>query len=196
MLMMSGRLILASASPRRSDLLRQIGVEPEVVPSHVQERITKSEPDLVVMELSRQKAEDIARLYGREQVTVLGADTVVSVDGMILGKPADAGDAVRMLGMLQGRTHQVYTGVTLIGCDGRGSAVFAERTDVSVYPMSDGEISRYVDSGDPFDKAGAYGIQGCFAAHIRKIDGDYNNVVGLPVGRVWQELKKMGMVRD
>lgn len=193
---MLGRLVLASASPRRSDLLRQVGLAPEVVPSHVQEEITKSEPDLVVMELSWQKAEDIARLYGREQVAVLGADTVVAVDGMILGKPGDAGDAVRMLKLLQGRTHQVYTGVTLIACDGQGSVTFAERTDVSVYPMSDEEIDGYVESGEPFDKAGGYGIQGCFAAYIRKIDGDYNNVVGLPVGRVWQELKGMGMMRD
>lgn len=196
------KLILASGSPRRRELLMQVGIEPVVEPSQVEEVITSTEPDQVVMELSRQKAEDVARHYGSEDVVVLGADTVVAVDGLILGKPKDRADAAAMIGRLQGREHQVYTGVTLVFCGEqpeagaeptvpRGRTVtFAERTDVYVYPMTREQIDGYVESGDCDDKAGSYGIQGQFAAFIRGISGDYNNVVGLPVGRVCQELMK------
>jgi len=109
------------------------------------------------------------------------------------GKPVRHEDAYRMISLMEGRTHQVYTGVTLVYCGDRGNKVrtFVEKTDVHLYPMSDGEIRAYADSADPMDKAGAYGIQGIFAAFIKGIDGDYNNVVGLPVGRVYQEIKQM-----
>lgn len=188
-------VILASASPRRRELLHQVGIEPEIVPSHVEEVISSAEPDQAVMELSAQKAADVAAGFREKDVIVIGADTVVAVDGQILGKPKDREDAVRMLGMLQGRCHQVYTGVTMIFCGGEkrerdGKITFAEKTDVHVYPMSRAQIEEYVSTGEPMDKAGAYGIQGRFAAHVKKISGDYNNVVGLPVGRVCQELVK------
>lgn len=189
-----GKLILASASPRRRELLMQVGIVPVVEPSHVDEVITSTEPDQVVMELSRQKAEDIAALHCGENVTVVGADTVVAIDGMILGKPKDREDAVSMIGRLQGRKHQVYTGVTICFVDDGASAdggrvvTFAEKTDVHVYPMTREQIEDYVDTGEPMDKAGAYGIQGRFAAYVKGIEGDYNNVVGLPVGRLCQEL--------
>lgn len=194
------RVILASGSPRRLDLLRQVGIEPEVEPSHVEEVITSTVPDQVVMELSRQKAEDIAALHTGEDVIVIGADTVVAYDGKILGKPQDREDAVRMLRMLQGHIHQVYTGVTLVFCgktsgeqavavdNGSHIITFAEKTDVHVCPMTEAQIRSYVETGEPMDKAGAYGIQGRFAVWVKGISGDYNNVVGLPLGRVCREL--------
>ena len=181
-------IILASASPRRQELLRQVGIEPAVEPSHVEEKITGTAPDQVVMELSRQKAEDIAALHAGEPVAVIGADTVVAVDGRILGKPEDRAEAIQMIEMLAGRTHQVYTGVTIVSGSTGKQVTFAERTDVRVCPMTRTQTERYVDTGEPMDKAGAYGIQGRFAVYVEGISGDYNNVVGLPVGRVCREL--------
>ena len=170
-----------------------------VEPSHVQEVITSTIPGAVVMELSRQKAEDIAGLHRGEPVIVLGADTVVAADGKILGKPKDREDAIRMVKLLQGRSHQVYTGVTLVFCGENSSQntspviTFFEETEVCVFPMTDRQVEAYVDTKEPMDKAGAYGIQGKFAAYVKGIVGDYNNVVGLPVGRVCQELGKRGI---
>lgn len=186
------RLVLASASPRRKELLAQIGIAPEIVPSTIEEKITTNVPEEAVMELSRQKAEDVAS-HQQPGTYVIGADTVVAAGGEILGKPDCHEDAYRMIALIEGKTHQVYTGVTLVYCGGHGNKVrtFVERTDVHLYPMSEGEIRTYADSADPMDKAGAYGIQGKFAAFIKGIDGDYNNVVGLPVGRVYQEMKQM-----
>ena len=193
------QMILASASPRRLELLRQVGIEPVVEPSHVQEVITSTIPGEVVMELSRQKAEDIAGLPRGVPVIVLGADTVVAADGKILGKPKEREDAIRMVKLLQGRSHQVYTGVTLVFCGENSSQntspviTFFEETEVCVFPMTDRQVEAYVDTKEPMDKAGAYGIQGKFAAYVKGIVGDYNNVVGLPVGRVCQELGKRGI---
>ena len=186
------KLVLASASPRRKELLAQIGISPEIVPSTIEEKLTTDVPEQAVMELSRQKAEDVARLQ-EPGTWVIGADTVVSAAGKILGKPASHEEAFRMISMLEGKAHQVYTGVTLIFCGQKGNKVrtFAEKTEVSVYPMTEKEIGAYADDREPMDKAGAYGIQGKFAAFIKGIDGDYNNVVGLPVGRVYQEIKEM-----
>lgn len=184
------KIILASASPRRRELLAQVGITPEVMPSHVEEVVTSTQPDQVVMELSAQKAEDVAAMYLNtdRDLVVIGSDTVVAVDGAILGKPHDEVDAVRMISMIQGRTHQVYTGVTMIFGTTGERATFAEKTDVHVYPMTETQIRQYVATREPMDKAGAYGIQGYFAAYIQGISGDYNSVVGLPVGRVCQEL--------
>lgn len=196
------RIILASASPRRRELLEQIGLSFEVMTSHVEEKISSSEPDRVVEELSRGKAKAVAEEPVRDReadaegaLLVIGADTVVAVDGAILGKPADAEDAFRMLERLQGREHEVYTGVTLLyraaGASEWTVRSFHERTCVHLYPMTEAEISEYVDTGDPLDKAGAYGIQGFCARYVRGIEGDYNNVVGLPVGRLYQEIKEL-----
>lgn len=190
---MDRKVILASASPRRRELLNQVGIDPVIMPSHVEEVIASTEPDQVVMELSAQKAEDVAAAYRGQDVVVIGADTVVVADGKILGKPKDREDAIRMVTLLAGRSHQVYTGVTLVFCgadrgkDGK-TVTFAEETEVWIYPMDRPQIERYVDTGEPMDKAGAYGIQGYFAAYIQGIRGDYTNVVGLPVGRVCQTL--------
>lgn len=185
-------IILASGSPRRRELLSQIGIEPKIMPSAVDETITSPDPEEAVMELSARKAEDVAARADKGTL-IIGADTVVAVKGQILGKPKDCHDAERMLGLLQGQSHQVYTGVTLILKESSGSRgiTFAEKTEVFVYPMTQEEILDYVRSGEPMDKAGAYGIQGRFAAYIRGICGDYTNVVGLPVGRVWQEKKRL-----
>ena len=192
------RIILASASPRRRELLTQIGLEYEVAPSKVEEKITKTLPEEAVQELALQKAEDVfERLerQGERNFLVVGADTVVSLDGCIMGKPEEEADACRMLRLLQGRMHQVYTGVALCGKREDGQVIcssFYEKTDVAMYPMTQEEIMAYVETKEPMDKAGAYGIQGRGAAHIERINGDYNNVVGLPVGRLCQELKKCG----
>lgn len=188
------RILLASASPRRRELLEQIGLSFEVVVSHVEEVITETEPGKVVEQLSAQKAEAVAGSLGEpEETLVIGADTVVAAENTILGKPADAAKAAEMLRLLAGRTHAVYTGVTLILRGESGETArktFHERTDVSFYPMEEAEIRQYVATGDCMDKAGAYGIQGFCARYISGISGDYNNVVGLPVGRLYQEIKE------
>ena len=188
------RILLASASPRRRELLEQIGLSFEVVVSHVEEVITETEPGKVVEQLSAQKAEAVAGSLGEpEETLVIGADTVVAAENTILGKPADAAKAAEMLRLLAGRTHAVYTGVTLIlrGASGETARkTFHVRTDVSFYPMEEAEIRQYVATGDCMDKAGAYGIQGFCARYISGINGDYNNVVGLPVGRLYQEVKE------
>ena len=186
------RIVLASASPRRKELLEQIGLEFEICPAKGEEVITAGSVDGAVLELSRQKAEEVAA-----GILVIGADTVVACDGNILGKPRDEADAAHMLSMLSGHTHSVYTGVTLVFIDknGRtGETSFYEKTDVCMYPLDDAEIRRYIAGGEPMDKAGSYGIQGQAAAFVKEIHGDYNNVVGLPVGRLYQELKKLGVM--
>ncbi len=190
--MKTEKIILASASPRRRELLHQIGLETEVLPSRIEEKPTATQPEEVVEELSRQKCLDVAGRV-QENGVVLGADTVVALDGKIMGKPGSAGQAAEMLKSLQGRSHQVFTGVTLAEVR-KGRIVrqetFSERTEVFLFPMTEEEIEAYILSGEPFDKAGAYGIQGSFARHVKSIEGDYNNVVGLPVAAVYQRLKK------
>lgn len=192
-------IILASASPRRRELLHQIGWEFTVQVSQVEEKITKTLPWEVVEELSGQKAEDVFHRILAErtesgELLVIGADTIVAYDGQILGKPRDKEDAARMLRMLQGSSHPVYTGVTIMFCSAEGNKLtktFHEKTEVNFYPMSEAEISDYIATGEPMDKAGAYGIQGICARHISGIVGDYGNVVGLPVGRLYQEVQKL-----
>lgn len=188
-------LILASASPRRKELLEKIGLPFTVQPAMGEERITQKSPAAVVMELSRQKAEEIAAVQ-TEDCIIIGADTVVARGEKIMGKPKDAADAKQMLRSIADDCHQVYTGVTLIRTGAYPQSVtFQEKTDVCLYPISDAELDAYIASGDPMDKAGAYGIQGDFAIYVKRIAGDYYNVVGLPIGRVYQELKRMLFVK-
>lgn len=211
------RLVLASASPRRRELLSQIGLEFTVMPSTKEENAKTTEAGALVQELSRQKAVDIweqlsggqgqnpdadqeqiseetqePNLNGKRQpeLLVIGADTVVCCEGKILGKPHSREAAAEMLTALQGRSHEVYTGVTLYSQS--ETVTFFECTQVEFYPMTEVEISEYIDSKEPMDKAGAYGIQGLGARFVKGIRGDYNNVVGLPVGRLYQELKSYG----
>lgn len=202
-----GQMILASASPRRRELLEQAGLLFEVCPARGEEVITKEKPEEAVMELAGQKAREVAamvRAYEeshRELVTpqdimVIGADTVVSMDGKILGKPKDEEEACSMLAFLSGKTHCVYTGVAFVLLDASGKAgehIFYEKTEVAMHSMDEAEIKRYVATGEPMDKAGAYGIQGKCAIYIDKINGDYNNVVGLPLATMYRELKKLGI---
>ena len=207
------RIILASASPRRRELLGQIGIEFEIHVSNVEEKVTAVEPSAVVEELSRQKAEAVLASLeegmegglsmekeltmegelSMEDVLVIGADTVVALEGQILGKPSDPDHGLAMLRRLSGNVHEVYTGVTLL-CRKKDGAVqrkvFHERTKVEFFSLTEAEIQEYVQSGECMDKAGAYGIQGIFARYVRGIEGDYNNVVGLPVGRLYQEAKE------
>lgn len=193
------KIILASASPRRKELLKQIGLSFKTMPSLKEEKITKETPAEIVEELSYQKAVDICGQLAetmKEDFLVIGADTVVSCWNKLMGKPRDKEDACEMLWELQGKSHQVYTGVTLAWKYKEMPAMFHtfhECTDVTVYPMTEEEIEKYVDSGEPMDKAGAYAVQGLFAAHIQGICGDYTNVVGLPVGRLYQEMKQRGL---
>lgn len=185
------KFVLASASPRRKELLEQIGLSFMICKSSVEEKITESDPARIVMELSEQKAKDVKKDVG-SNVVVIGADTIVVFRDQILGKPVDKEDAYRMLFELQGKTHKVYTGVTV--CYGNRVRSFFESTKVHVYEMNERQIRSYIETGEPMDKAGAYGIQGRFAAYIRGIEGDYNNVVGLPIGRLYRELVHLSLL--
>lgn len=192
------KLVLASASPRRKELLSQIGLDFIVCPSDAEEVITKTVPAEIVMELAKTKAEAIWKKTEQENCIVLGADTIVVKDDEILGKPKDDQDAARMIQMLQGNVHQVYTGVCFYyreeGSDLEKCHLFYGCTDVQVAPMSRQEIATYLQQGEHRDKAGAYGIQGFFERYIEGIRGDYANVVGLPVGLVYRELIKLGLI--
>ena len=186
------RIILASGSPRRRELLSQIGIKTEVIPSYADESTDLTEPKAIVEELSARKCADVAR--DLPSGIFLGADTVVSIDGKILGKPADEADAKRMLKELSGRTHQVHTGVTIIkkaAGDIVGRVTFSRETSVALVNIEDNEIDAYISGGESMDKAGAYGIQGDFAKFVERIDGEYSNVVGLPLAAVYAELKKL-----
>lgn len=197
------KIMLASGSPRRKELLAQIGLSFTVRVSEADEHTEETKPEKLVCILSERKAravwDELTEEEKKESI-LIGADTVVAVDDRILGKPADETEAFQMIKLLQGRSHQVYTGVTILKQgdlqlleEGTNTCSiqkkqFFEKTDVLVYPMSEEEITEYVKTGEPLDKAGAYGIQGSFAAYIQGIDGDYSNVVGLPVGRLYHEI--------
>lgn len=186
-------IILASKSPRRKELLTQIGIEYRCMPSDKEEVITKIVPCEVVQELSVQKARDIEqKCVIAEDTIIIGADTIVACDEKILGKPENEDKAFEMLRFISGRQHQVYTGVTVIFKTGRirKEITFYEKTDVFVRNLSEDDIKAYIDTKEPMDKAGAYGIQGMFAKHIDRINGDYNNVVGLPIAKLFNEVRK------
>lgn len=200
------KYILASASPRRRELLKQIGIDFDICVSNADETTDETVPALLVEQLSSKKAEGVKESltlqHGTENpVVIIGADTIVACDDRILGKPTDKENAREMIALIQGRAHQVYTGVTLIRVSDKTETItFHEKTDVHVCPMQEDDIERYMEyrtSNDQFewsDKAGAYAIQGYFARFVSGIDGDYNNVVGLPVGRLYQEMKKAGWI--
>lgn len=200
------KIILASQSPRRSELMKQAGYEFEVIASTIEEKITKTIPSEVVEELSLQKADNVLDMLLKSvdlslmafddlSLMVIGADTVVSKDENIMGKPKDKDEAYSMIDTIQGDTHQVYTGVTIIVYDfntrKKSYKTFSERTDVNLYPMTVHEINHYIATSDCYDKAGGYGIQGEFAVYVKGIDGDYNNVVGLPIARLYHEIQEM-----
>ena len=180
-------IILASASPRRKEILELADLKFDVMPSDAQEITTKTAPNEVVMELASLKAKDIYK-KSEKQSMIVGADTVVAYQGQILGKPTDKADAKRLLTMLSGQTHEVYTGVCVIE-DGK-TKTFYEETKVTFYEISDEQIDHYIKTGEPMDKAGSYGIQGKAAVFIKGIEGDYYNVVGFPIARFLQEITK------
>ena len=195
--MQNRRIILASASPRRRELMAMAGYEFEIKVSHKEEKYVSTEPSEIVKELALLKAEDIAEqetvILNGEELVVIGADTVVAHAGKILGKPKSKQEAFDMIKGFQGDKHQVYTGVAVLKYDGEGNKSIvneAVKTDVYVNPMTDEEIWKYIENDNVMDKAGSYGIQSGFSIHIEKIEGDYFNVVGLPISFIYEVLKK------
>jgi len=195
------KVILASGSPRRKELLTKLGISFDVIISNADETISTTDPKAAVKELSEIKAKAVLNeinkglhkdiLGDEKDYIIIGADTVVAHGNKIIGKPKDKEDAVKILLSLSGDIHSVYTGVTIIRVKDNeiSSHTFAESTSVSMYKITREEANEYVNSGEPMDKAGAYAIQGLGMKFIRMIEGDYNNVVGLPAARLYHELK-------
>ena len=186
-------IILASGSPRRKEIMEQVGLTFSVIPCKKDEIVTTIVPKEMVEELSRQKALEVYSQLdiSMGDVVVIGADTLVAYENQVMGKPKNKEDAIRLIQLLQGNVHQVFTGVTLCVRNNTEETIvtFSEYTDVEIYPMSMNEILDYVETKEPMDKAGAYAIQGIFAQYVKKINGDYNTVVGFPISRILQELK-------
>lgn len=173
------QLVLASASPRRRELLSMLGLDFSICPTDADESLPSGmSPDAAVAELARRKAVAAGNICG-DNALIIAADTMVSIDGRLLGKPSDEAEAIKMLSMLSGRSHTVYSGIALMAAGKVCSRTVA--TDVIFRELTDDEILHYVKSGEPFDKAGGYGIQGRAALFVRSIVGDYHNVVGLPI---------------
>lgn len=190
---MQKRLILASASPRRREIMEQVGMEFEIMVSHKEEVYESTEPAEIVKELALLKANDIAEQVECKNVTIIGADTVVAHSGKILGKPKNDEEAFEMIDGIQGENHQVYTGVAIVSYDNDGNKNVindAVETKVFVHTMNRKEILAYLATGEHKDKAGSYAIQGRFAPYIDKIEGDYYNVVGLPISYIYQAIKE------
>jgi septum formation protein len=182
-------LILASSSPRRKELLENLRLTFTISSSEVDESFDPTlSPEDVVMDLAERKAQVIFK--ENPNAFVIGSDTIVVADGQVLGKPTDEADAREMLKMLSGKKHDVYTGVSILSQN--GTARFYERTEVWFWELSDEQINFYVQSGEPLDKAGAYGIQQLGSMLVKKINGDYFAVVGLPVSKTYRELKRLG----
>lgn len=187
--------VLASASPRRKELLSQIGIKFRTCTSKKEEEIVRNLPEGIVKDLSYTKARDVYERGNRDAV-VIGADTIVVVNEQVLGKPKDEQEAFEMIKMLQGGIHQVYTGVSIIWQQNNNTHVssFYAMTEVELYYMNDDEIRNYISMAEPYDKAGAYAIQGYFARYVKGIKGDYNNVVGLPIGKLYQVLNSLNLL--
>ncbi len=183
-------VILGSRSPRRARILEGLDVEFTIDRPSVEELAVEGEtPEDHVARLSREKALDVSGRH--ERGTLIAADTIVLLDGRVLGKPADPGDAIRMLTALRGRWHEVLTGVTVVRCSDGGNATGVERTRVLFRRLTDAEIVGYVGCGEPLDKAGAYAIQDCGAAVVERVEGCFYNVVGLPVARLCRALEEL-----
>jgi septum formation protein len=189
------KLILASTSPRRAEILRNAGFVFDVLPTHTDET---RQPDEAAEDYVRRIAQAKAHA-AREQLRatgepaiVIAADTVVLAEGQILTKPQDAADARRMLRMMSGKSHEILTGLAILRLPDGVEAVHIERTCVELLPISDDQIESYLGTGESFDKAGAYGIQGVAGRFVAKIDGCYFNVMGLPLSRVWRAIRALG----
>lgn len=190
------RLVLASSSPRRQQLMGLLSLPYDIVVKPVDESVGSNlRPEQVVCELAMRKARVVLEegISGKKDSIVIGADTIVVLDGMILGKPKDREDAFRMLSRLQGRTHEVYSGVACLDAVTGKTMVDYCQTTVTIKPLTERQIERYIQTGEPMDKAGAYGIQGYGALIVEKIEGDYYNVVGLPLSRLSDMLAEFGI---
>lgn len=187
--------ILASASPRRKELLAQIGIKFRTCISKKQEEILRHNPEEIVKDLSYTKARDVFERGNRDAI-VIGADTIVVYDEKVLGKPKSEEEAYEMIKMLQGNVHQVYTGMNIIWSEEGNTHISSSvaMTEVELYYMSEEEIRAYVGTKEPYDKAGGYAIQGYFARYVKQIKGDYNNVVGLPIGKLYQILNSLNLL--
>lgn len=191
------KIILASESPRRKEIMSTMGIPFETVPANVIEIVEETEPAEMVKALASKKTKAVADTFGKGSgdLIIIGADTMVFFDGHALGKPKDREDAARMLTLLSGAVHEVYTGVSIIirreGCE--RSICFAVCTEVTVQPLTREQIDDYIATGEPMDKAGAYAIQGQFGIHIKEIAGDYYNIVGFPIARIYEELMSEGI---
>ena len=188
------RIILASASPRRAEILRNAGFTFEVQPANVDETILPGErAEDYVQRVAAAKAREAAKSLNDRagRVVIIGADTTVVLDGLILGKPTDADDARRMLKLLSGKSHEVLTGLAFLTFPPGVESIHVESTRVTFLPLSDEAIQAYLLTGEPFDKAGAYGIQAIGGRFVSRIEGCYFNVMGLPISRVWSELARM-----
>ena len=188
-------IILASASPRRKELIRLITEDFKIIPSNADENISgEYSPQELTKQLSKIKAIDVFNKVKNNSDIIVSADTVVSIDNKVLGKPKDENDAFQTLKLLSGNVHSVYTGVTIM--KGDYIDIFSEKTDVYFYPLTDDDIKEYLKNNEYKDKAGAYGIQGFGGLFVEKIVGDYNNVVGLPVSKLNIKLKSLGLNTD
>ena len=195
-----GKIVLASNSPRRKEILEQVGISFEIISSNCDETTNVTDPIELVEEISLRKAEAVARILDGPAI-VIGADTVVAHDGKVLGKPKDEQDAKKMLFGLQNSSHEVFTGVTVILKNIKikneiiayKKITFADVSKVIVLPMTNNQIDRYIATKEPMDKAGAYAIQGKFAIYIKEIIGDYYNIVGLPISKLYQTLINEGI---
>jgi septum formation protein len=191
------KVILASGSPRRKEILQQAGVEFVIKTSNKEEVTDSDTPEEMVKALALQKAEDVLDEVNEDTI-IIGADTLVAIDNKVLGKPDTKEAAKEMLLALQGKRHQVYTGVAVLVKhnnmkENDKKIIFSEVSQVWVQPMEKEEIDAYIATGEPFDKAGGYGIQGKFAVHIEKIEGDYLNIVGFPIAKLYTVLKDEGI---
>ena len=184
------KIILASASPRRRELLAELGCRFEIITADIDENIPEKDPAVHVCILAERKAMAVREKAG-DDALIIAADTVVCADGEILGKPCDRADAERMLRMLSGRRHEVISGIA-VGINGRVHTAY-ESTAVTFKRLSDREISAYLNTNEPYDKAGAYAVQGIASLFIERIEGDYFNVVGLPRHRLYELLCKLGI---
>jgi len=186
---LSKRIILASGSPRRRELLERVGIPHEVIVSNVDET-TFGSPAEQVVELAKRKADAVVPLTNFSEVIIIAADTLVAIDGEILGKPESDKEAFEMLNKLQGNTHMVYTGVAILSST--DSRIFYNMAQVTFRPISDDDIWSYIATGEPFDKAGAYGIQEKGAVLVSHINGDFYTVMGLPIAKVCAALIELG----
>ena len=186
-----GRIVLASKSPRRKDILKKINLDFKVIPSNIIEDFDKTNPSTLVQSCAFEKAKKVS-LENLNNL-IIGADTVVVLDKKIMGKPRDINESREMLGMLSGKTHKVFTGVSIQNINKNINELFYSKTDVELYNMSDSVIDYYIKNYKPSDKAGSYGIQDWFSSQIKKIDGCYYNVMGLPLSKVFKCLYDLSM---